>query len=132
MPSTYQLFRFMSRTVELFFKLPLETVLRRGQMAVLTQEHKTMKAQGIWTGELDTVVKVGEYRGVLGTMWLIAKEEGLTETSVLVKGSKKGRSKEMRGQGVQGLWRGWRVGMWGLVGMWGSSMLNGGASGGEF
>jgi fusion and transport protein UGO1 len=31
------------------------------------------------------------------------------------------------------LWRGWRVGMWGLVGMWTAKSLGGnGSSGGEF
>lgn len=38
-----------------------------------------------------------------------------------------------KGQGVEGLWRGWRVGMWGLVGVWGAATLGGvGSKGGEF
>ncbi len=38
-----------------------------------------------------------------------------------------------KGQGVEGLFRGWRVGMWGLVGVWGAATLGGvGGKGGEF
>jgi fusion and transport protein UGO1 len=38
-----------------------------------------------------------------------------------------------KGQGLEGLWRGWRVGMWGLVGVWGASAIGGsGNAGGEF
>lgn len=94
-----------------------------------------MRASGHWTGNLETVVPVGEYRGVVGTIWWIVREEGFTEIPTL-KGGKivKGKKTERKGQGLQGLWRGWRVGMWGLVGMWGSRALSGGASGsaGEF
>lgn len=81
----------------------------------------------------DTIVEVGPYRGVVGTMWTIAMEEGEpgsrpnTAMNVLHKKSEK------KGQGVEGLWRGWRVGMWGLVGMWGAAAIGGiGGSGGEF
>ncbi len=40
-------------------------------------------------------------------------------------------SKKIKGQGIQGLWRGWRVGMWGLVGMWGANAFGAGAGGGN-
>lgn len=45
----------------------------------------------------------------------------------------KGGKKRGQGQGVAGLWRGWRVGMWGLIGVWGAAAM-GSASGkgGEF
>jgi len=100
-------------------------------MAVL--ESSPYKLEG--DKELESTVKLGEYRGVVGTMWLIAREEGVRE-SPLAKGRKgKGKAeKELKGQGIQGLWRGWRVGMWGLVGMWTSRALSGGSgeNGGEF
>jgi fusion and transport protein UGO1 len=83
--------------------------------------------------ELESTVKLGEYRGVVGTIWLIAREEGVRENP-LSKGKKgKGKvEKELKGQGIHGLWRGWRVGMWGLVGT--SRALSGGSggNGGEF
>ncbi|CZS89523.1 hypothetical protein WAI453_002713 [Rhynchosporium graminicola] len=126
-PNTYQVAKFTSRAAELFIKLPLETVLRRGQVAVLKEDVEITRAQGRWTGDLQTLVPIGEYRGVVGTMWMIAREEGVREPPLLAK--KKG--KPLKGQGLPGLWRGWRVGMWGLVGMWTSRSLSGG-NGGEF
>lgn len=44
------------------------------------------------------------------------------------------RVRRRKGQGVEGLYRGWRVGMWGLVGIWGTGFLgglSGAADGGE-
>ena len=74
----------------------------------------------------------------MGTMWNIVWEEGKRgETFEVGKGVvplvKKRRS-EKKGQGVAGLWRGWRVGMWGLVGLYISKGLagSGGGGGGEF
>lgn len=137
-PSTYQLASFMSKTIELFVKLPLETVLRRAQVAVLKEEIEVARIQGQWQGDLETIVRPGEYRGVMGTMWLIVREEGFRETPIASVASKKikGKSapKQTKGQGLSGLWRGWRVGMWGLVGIWGARALNGANSGnaGEF
>jgi fusion and transport protein UGO1 len=124
----------MSRTVELFLKLPLETVLRRGQVNVLRSPKYRMSRRG--EEELETVVPIGEYRGVIGTMWCIAREEGVREVHVVGKGKGKGKVKEKvkKGQGIEGLWRGWRVGMWGLAGVWGAGLIGGGRGGdaGEF
>jgi fusion and transport protein UGO1 len=87
---------------------------------------------------LEPIVDVGMYRGTLGTMWIITREEGVsyTQESAAMKAAtrgikKSGRLGERKGQGIEGLWRGWRVGFWGLVGMWGANFL-GGAGGGEF
>lgn len=116
-------------------KLPIETVLRRGQMF----EVLSSKYIGIGKG-LETIVDVGKYRGTLATMWLIAQEEGVSlgkeggTGKAGTRGMKKsGRLGERKGQGIEGLWRGWRVGIWGLVGIWGAAALGGAAnSGGEF
>lgn len=79
------------------------------------------------------MVEIGPYRGVLGTMWSIVREEGTSSQEVSVGSKKKGKKIERKGQGIEGLWRGWRVGMWGLVGVWGArAMGGGGSSGGEF
>lgn len=104
-------------------------------MAVLKQENEMIKEQDKpWADGLESTVRVGEYRGVVATMWLIVREEGIREPPLIkTKGKSKAAQKEIKGQGLPGLWRGWRVGMWGLVGMWSSRMLNGGtANGGEF
>src|SRR6187402_1548971 len=72
-PTTYSTAKFLSQTVELFLKLPFETVLRRGQMAVLeTPEYRAAK-------ELEPMVEIGPYKGVLGTMWSIARDEGISQ-----------------------------------------------------
>jgi mitochondrial fusion and transport protein UGO1 len=86
---------------------------------------------------LRTTVEIGPYRGVIGTMWSIVREEGSPNQGTLVDAtgkSAKGRKRAgQKGQGVEGLWRGWRVGMWGLVGVCGTTALGGnGNCGGEF
>ena len=94
--------------------------------------------------EMQTVVEIGPYRGLFGTMHSIVYEEGERAVPVeLIKGNaeapamkagKIGQNRRKRkGQGFEGLWRGWRVGMWGLVGVWGAATLGGvGGKGGEF
>lgn len=89
--------------------------------------------------QLETTVEPGTYNGVLGTMWSIVKEEGVPASKETVAGIpgtrslKKGKRAEKKGQGIEGLWRGWRVGMWGLVGIWGARAMGGsGGSAGEF
>ncbi|KAI9807188.1 MAG: hypothetical protein M1825_005906 [Sarcosagium campestre] len=102
-PTSYSALTFTAATAELFIRLPLETALRRGQAAEAVKPEEKQK--------VDTIVDVGRWHGAGGTMWSIMSTEG---------------------QGVQGLIRGWRVGMWGLVGVWGAAALGGGATGGEF
>jgi fusion and transport protein UGO1 len=102
-------------------------------MSVLASDAYTVQGQR----ELVTTVEVGPYKGVVGTMWSIMREEGSPSQVPLAEASIKngtGRKKAgKRGQGVEGLWRGWRVGMWGLVGVWGACALGGNSnSGGEF
>lgn len=148
-PTTYSFSTFLASTAELFVKLPLETVLRRGQVSVLqdyenqrlNEEYNTMRRTSNNGLEEDksfrTIVEPGPYRGVLGTMWFIAREEGVTVIGPTP--SKAASAKQMgfvrptktkKGQGMHGLWRGWRVGVWGLVGIWGAAAMGGG--GGEF
>ncbi|PQE06990.1 Mitochondrial carrier domain protein [Rutstroemia sp. NJR-2017a BBW] len=128
-PGTYSTFMFLSQTLEIFVKLPVETVLRRAQVAVLTSPQYTEDS------ELKTVVDVGPYNGVVGTMWSIAREEGgsTDQESVSKTGGaktvKKVKRVQRKGQGMDGLWRGWRVGVWGLVGMYGSRAMSGAGSG---
>lgn len=149
-PTTYSFATFLSSTAELFVRLPLETVLRRGQVAVL-QDHDTYSSLTTTSSStrqkspsfeqednsFKTIIKPGPYRGVLGSIWFIAREEGISVSApdaaraASAKAMGFERPSRMRkGQGVHGLWRGWRVGVWGLVGVWGAAALGGG--GGEF
>ena len=122
--------------MELLVKLPAETVLRRGQMQIAQ-----MSSSG---KEVQTVVSVGPFRGLIGTMYSIVKEEGVrgsrADTKNGIECASAVRSDPLRtviqgekGQGLEGLWRGWRVGMWGLIGVWGAAAVGSvGSSGGEF
>ncbi|KAL8754096.1 MAG: hypothetical protein Q9199_004594 [Rusavskia elegans] len=132
-PSVYALAIFVGQGLELGAKLPIETVLRRGQMHVAQSSPQTKEVQ--------TVVVVGPYKGLIGTMRSIIYEEGeRTIKAAPVKGAAPSRTTTLardperkKGQGLEGLWRGWRVGMWGLIGVWGAATMGGvGSKGGEF
>jgi fusion and transport protein UGO1 len=167
-PTTYSLSTFLSSTAELFVRLPLETVLRRGQVAVLQDnENRRLAAeyrqppqpssssyfdnyslspeQPVLKKPLEdaslrrfhTIVEPGPYKGLIGTLWFVVREEGITtigpSQAKAASAQKMGFQRPVRtrkGQGVHGLWRGWRVGVWGLVGIWGAAAMGGG--GGEF
>ena len=90
-------------------------------------------------------MEIGPYRGLVGTIYHIVFEEGERGGRAdVVRGTGgapalkvgavgQGQQRRRKGQGLEGLWRGWRVGMWGLVGMWGATTLGGlGGKGGEF
>ncbi|KAH9904884.1 mitochondrial carrier domain-containing protein [Xylariomycetidae sp. FL2044] len=135
-PMTFSVAKFCTSCASLFVKLPLETVLRRGQVAVLsdpTYLHALDK-----TGRMDTIVKPGPYHGVVGTMYTIVAEEGSRPVTVVAKGPPRGRKGQppkvtevvyRKGQGLEGLWRGWKVSWWGLVGLWTAGVAGGGGEG---
>ncbi|KAL9027589.1 MAG: hypothetical protein Q9196_003912 [Gyalolechia fulgens] len=132
-PNVYAVATFIGQGLELGVKLPLETVLRRGQIHIA---QSTVKNQG-----MQTVVEIGPYKGLAGTMRSIVYEEGERSTKTIpataTAAARAGRpvreSQPRKGQGLEGLWRGWRIGMWGLIGVWGAATLGGvGSNGGEF
>ncbi|KAK9466061.1 mitochondrial carrier domain-containing protein [Lipomyces arxii] len=90
-PRLYGMLSLAASTIELFVRLPLETVLRRGQLA--------------YVGVSKALVPVGQYDGFFGTLWNIISSED--------NGS----------YGMEGLWRGWRVGMMGIIGTWGFARI---------
>lgn len=160
-PATFSLAKFCSSVAALVIKLPLETVLRRGQVAVLSQPSYNQAADGdpslapssksgrhasgaktATSAPLETIVHPGRYQGVVGTMYAIVNEEGSRAVHAppppAAKGkaaaSKKGKKSVTeavyrRGQGLDGLWRGWKVNTWGLVGLWMASVAGGGGDG---
>lgn len=166
-PFVLGLVRFAASAAALFVKLPLETVLRRGQVAVLARRDHVealaavgggpTKPQYRGTASLATVVPPGRYNGLLGTMYYIVAEEGTRQVKVkssskdgrgkvatprtpLQQSRRTGRIQTMdettmvyrKGQGLEGLWRGWKVGWWGLVGLWTVGLLGNGNGEGEF
>lgn len=156
-PMTFSVAKFCSSSVALFVKLPLETVLRRGQVAVLSSPPYVRALDAASAGPakprsrvadekapvpvLETIVPPGSYNGMLGTMYTIVSEEGsrvvTSSAAAAAKGkaaAKKGKPKAVetvyrRGQGLEGLWRGWKVSWWGLVGLWTAGVVGGGGDG---
>lgn len=134
-PMTFSVAKFCASSAAIFIKLPLETVLRRGHMAVLSSEEYCSTED-----KLETIVPIGKFDGVFGTMYHIASTEGQTEVTpskpepTTKKGKNKAKAKAnlpvyKKGQGMDGLWRGWKVSWWGLVGLWTASVFGNGGEG---
>ncbi|UQC81702.1 uncharacterized protein CLUP02_07188 [Colletotrichum lupini] len=135
-PTTFSVAKFCASSVALFVKLPLETVLRRGQVAVLSTPAHVRALSGK-DQKLETIVPAGPYKGVLGTMLYIMNEEGtraIPTAPAPVKKVRGGKPKVAetvyrKGQGLDGLWRGWKVSWWGLVGLWTAGIIGNSAEG---
>ena len=66
------------------------------------------------------------------TIWSIMREEGTSMSQKDKAAVALGRPRPSRkGQGVGGLYRGWRVGVAGLVGIWGNAFIGNMQFGGE-
>ncbi|KAL7625860.1 hypothetical protein AAE478_005083 [Parahypoxylon ruwenzoriense] len=134
-PMAFSVAKFCASCVSLFVKLPLETVLRRGQVAVLSDPTYTQALDK--TNKLDTIVHPGPYNGVFGTMYTIIAEEGSRAIAAVGKMPSQPKKRKpsiakvvyRKGQGFDGLWRGWKVSWWGLVGLWTASVAGGGGEG---
>ncbi|OAQ95776.1 hypothetical protein LLEC1_07732 [Akanthomyces lecanii] len=136
-PMTFSAAKFLASTTAILIKLPLETVLRRGQMAVLSTPAYVRALAGKDL-RMDTIVPIGPYRGVLGTMYHITSAEGcrtITELQPPAKSNRKASKARpqtpviKKGQGLDGLWRGWKVNWWGLVGLWAANVVGNGGDG---
>ncbi|OTA99061.1 hypothetical protein M426DRAFT_325466 [Hypoxylon sp. CI-4A] len=136
-PMTFSVAKFCTSCASLFVKLPLETVLRRGQVAVLSE---STYLQALDQGEkLETIVEPGPYKGVASTMYTIVADEGSRAVAATIKAPSRGRKGKQppkaaevvyrKGQGFDGLWRGWKVSWWGLVGLWTAGVAGGGGEG---
>ncbi|KAF3479475.1 mitochondrial fusion and transport protein Ugo1 [Arthroderma uncinatum] len=166
-PSTWSLFSLMAQGLELTVRVPLETVLRRAQIATFTspalrqlssthtppaiQSPTSERSSSVSAGPnsntpLPTIVPAPQiYRGIVGTMWSIIYEEGtnpnpteldhaeeaIGHTLQVNRNARRQMQKRRKGQGLQGLYRSWRLEMWGIVGIWGSGFLGALMSGGD-
>lgn len=115
-PSLWSLAAFTTSLTDLFLRLPLETLVRRAQVSTLRNAEPN----------LPTVVEPAPYTGVWATVYSIIYLEGETTTK-----DSKSMIRIRRGQGAAGLVRGWRIGFWGLVGVWGGGALGPGESKGR-
>ena len=121
-------------------KVPTVTKSRRAAAAEAGErESKTTVPQ-----QMETIVPLGRYNGLFGTMYAIVNEEGSHAAPMTGAAkrkaamAKKNGDKSVpqvvyrRGQGMDGLWRGWKVSWWGLVGLWTAGVIGGGGDAGEF
>lgn len=137
-PMTFSVAKFLASSAAILVKLPIETVLRRGQVALLSSR-EYMQALGGPEQQLTTIVPPGRYDGAFGTMYHIVTEEGsrqvppkpATAAAKRVRGRPKAVAPAVyrKGQGLDGLWRGWKVSWWGLVGLWTASVVGHGGEG---
>ncbi|KPM44002.1 hypothetical protein AK830_g2528 [Neonectria ditissima] len=136
-PMTFSVAKFIASSAAILVKLPIETVLRRGQVSLLSSR-EYVNALGGPEQQFTTIVPPGRYDGAFGTMYHIVTEEGTREVLAKAPVTKKtkGRAKGTvappvykKGQGREGLWRGWKVSWWGLVGLWTASVVGHGGEG---
>jgi fusion and transport protein UGO1 len=133
-PASWSVATFASSALDLSIKFPLETVLRRAQIATWTSPNQSLPVSSSKRKVVTTIVPVPQsYRGVLPTIWTIVNEEGYSESEKDKAAALLGKAprRKRKGQGIQGLYRGWRVGFWGLVGVWGTSFIGGIQNGSE-
>ncbi|KIW92521.1 uncharacterized protein Z519_06368 [Cladophialophora bantiana CBS 173.52] len=133
-PATWSLATFVGSALDLSVKFPLETVLRRAQIATWTSPAYAPPSSSSKRKAITTIVPVPpSYRGILPTFWSITREEGYSETRKDKTAALMGKAprRKRKGQGIEGLYRGWRVGFWGLIGVWGTSFVGGLQSGSE-
>lgn len=155
-PGTWSLFTLFGTATELVVRFPLETVLRRAQIATFTcpslrqrsaariskYPSSLAKASGGESiPEVETIVPTPQsYRGVIGTIWSIVYEEGLSPAQSEAERAQEllgkpvtsqQRQRRRRGQGLQGLYRGWRISMWGIAGVWSAGLLGAAAGPGD-
>ena len=133
-PASWSMATFFGSAVDLSIKFPLETVLRRAQIATWTSPAYSPPSTSSKRKAIVTIVPVPQsYRGILPTIWSITREEGYSESQKDKTAALMGKAprRKRKGQGIEGLYRGWRVGFWGLIGVWGTSFVGGIQSGTE-
>lgn len=133
-PNSWSVLTFIGSALDLAVKLPLETVLRRAQIATWTAAASSPPSSSSKRKAIETIVPVPQsYRGVVPTMWTIMRDEGYSESQKDRLAADAGRAprRKRKGQGIAGLYRGWRFGLWGLVGVWGAGFIGGLQGSGE-
>jgi len=133
-PTPWSIATFLGSAIDLSIKFPLETVLRRAQIVTWTSPSSSPPASSSKRKAIQTIVPVPQaYRGILPTIWGIMREEGYSESQKDRTAALMGKAprRKRKGQGVEGLYRGWRVGLWGLVGVWGTAFVSGLQNGAE-
>ncbi|CDK29239.1 unnamed protein product [Kuraishia capsulata CBS 1993] len=118
-PLVFSTVELLTSVVELFVKLPLETLLRRSQVDYLVNDPSCPEALRISENELS--VKFGGYHGYFATLYYIYN--GTKPVSHNDKFSLEVPSSDTN-VGLEGLFRGWRVGLLNVISSWGLSILH--------
>lgn len=100
----YSTVNLVSSIMELFVRLPVETLLRRAQVAFLLKKSETSENVLKIENEDQLIVEFGGYSGVFKTLYDIYYSSG-------------------ENSGFEGLFRGWRVGLLNIFGSWGLNIL---------
>lgn len=102
-PVWYSTISLFSNVVELFVRLPIETLLRRSQVSFLLKKSESGNVLKI-QNEDQLIVGFDGYSGVFKTLYDIYHNGG-------------------ENSGFEGLFRGWRVGLLNICGSWGLNLL---------
>jgi mitochondrial fusion and transport protein UGO1 len=133
-PNSWSIATFAFSALDLLVRYPFETVLRRAQISTWTAPSGAPPVLSSSRKAIETIIPVPQiYKGIIPTIWSIMKDEGTSVSKKDKAVAAMGRSprRVRKGQGIEGLYRGWRVGMWGLVGVWGASYIGGMQTGAE-
>lgn len=126
-PNSWSIATFFASAVDLAVRLPLETVLRRAQIVTWTAPRLSPPSSSSSRKAFETIVPVPQvYRGIIPTIYHIIREEGTSFSREDKPARALGKAPRRRkGQGVEGMYRGWRLGLWSLVGIWGAGFIGG-------
>ncbi|KAH3666422.1 hypothetical protein WICMUC_005690 [Wickerhamomyces mucosus] len=104
-PTIYSTISLISSILELFIKLPIETLLRRAQVSyLLKNSSNSNNCLKIKDADNELIVKFAGYSGVFTTLYDIFYNDG-------------------ENRGLEAIFRGWRVGLLNILGSWGLEIL---------
>ncbi|ODV62077.1 mitofusin complex protein UGO1 [Ascoidea rubescens DSM 1968] len=109
-PILFEMLNLLSEIVELFIKLPFETLLRRSQVSYLInykgEDQKKLEENSLKVDENTMIVKFAGYNGIFKTLFDIYY------------------LRDNENNGFDGLCRGWRIGLLKIFAGWGFRMSN--------
>lgn len=103
-PSLYGSLSLLASVIFLTIKLPVETLLRRAQISYMMKRARGSSNKLKIDNQGQLIVKFGGYSGIFTTLWDIFYSKG-------------------ENSGLEGIFRGWRVGVLNVIGSWGLELL---------
>lgn len=115
-PVMYPLITLVTNSVELFIRLPVETLLRRAQLNYLLNNPNCNKTLRLQHNELS--VPFGGYYGYFSTLYYVytGSKPSLDKVSVTELNN--------INKGLESIFRGWKVGLLHVLSNWRFQMLN--------